>query len=228
MPHQSFTAPLRNQLPEIRLTPIVHLQTGETVTLIAETDKRFEERAVFGRAALDAERADAASQTPAAWLASLVERVARQAHVSTTERPIIVSTPLAALVHPDTATACDAAIKRTHLCPQEICLEICDAALSLPSTQTQAGIEALRRCGFRVSIDSTRSWQTAMSTSLRLLLDNIRIDARRLEAEAELEDRVEAASAAGMAVIAEHAPWRDGDYLASLGIEYALRPRVDA
>ena len=228
MQHPSFSSPSQQPAPRIRFTPIVHLQTGETVTLIAETDKRFEERAVFGRAASGAERDDAASHTPAAWLASLVERVALQAQATTSERPIIVSTPLAALVHPDTATACDAAIRRTHMCPQEICLEISDAALALACKDTQDGIEALRRCGFRVSIDSTRSWQTALSTPLRLLLDNIRIDARHLDYETALEDRVEAASAAGMAVIAEHAPWRDGDYLASMGIDYALRPRADA
>jgi len=228
MPNQFHSSPTSTPVQAIRFAPVVHLQTGETVTLIAETEKRFEERAVFGRAAIAAECSDAATQTPAAWLATHVEAIANHAHSNTTERPVIVSAPLAALVHIDTATACDAAIRRTRLCPQEICIEVSDAALALPTPDTQSSIEALRRCGFRVSLDATKSWQAALSTPLRLLLDNLRIDARHLETEPELEDRVDAAIACGMSVIAENAPWRDGDYLASLGIDYALRPRADA
>lgn len=208
-----------------RFVPVVHLVTGEAVTLFAETEKRFEERAVFGRAAPAAERSVPAS--PSQWLAGQVERIAHEAHSRTTERPVIVPAPLAALVDPDTALACDAAIRRTRLCPQEICIEIKDAALALPSKDTQAGIEALRRNGFRVSLDSTRSWQASLSTAFRLLLDSIRIDASLLEFEPELEKRIDAASACGMTVIAEKANWRDGDFLAAMGIEYGIRPRAD-
>jgi EAL domain-containing protein (putative c-di-GMP-specific phosphodiesterase class I) len=208
-----------------RFVPVVHLVTGEAVTLFAETEKRFEERAVFGRAAPVAERSVPAS--PSQWLAGQVERIAHEAHSRTTERPVIVPAPLSALVDPDTALACDAAIRRTRLCPQEICIEIKDAALALPSKDTQAGIEALRRNGFRVSLDCTRSWQASLSTALRLMLDSIRIDASVLEFEPELEKRVDAASACGMTVIAEKANWRDGDFLAAMGIEYGIRPRAD-
>ncbi len=228
MPHQSTSAPSNHLLPAIRFAPVVHLQTGETVTLLAETEKRFEERAVFGPAASAAERSAGAFHSPAAWLALHVEAVANDAHERTTERPVIISAPVAALIHPDTATACDAAIRRTRLCPQEICIEVTDAALALPTGDIQSGIEALRRCGFRVSLDATRSWQAPLSTALRLLLDNLRVDARHLEAEPELADRIEAASACGMSIIVENAPWRDGEYLASIGIDYAVRPRTDA
>ncbi len=227
MPHLSHSSCTNRQASPVRFAPVVHLQTGETVILLAETEKRFEERAVFGRVAPAAEGGGATS-SPAAWLAEHIKAIALDAHNHTTERPIIVSAPLAALIHPDTAMACDAAIGRTRLCPQEICIEIADAALALPTPEVQTGIEGLRRCGFRVSLDATRSWQSPLSNSLRLLLDSLRIDARCLENEPELEDRVEAAAAAGMTIIAENAPWRDGDYLASLGIDYALRPRADA
>jgi len=223
MPHQSSST-----ASAIRFAPVVHLQTGETMTLIAETEKRFEERAVFGRAVFAAECSDAASPSPAAWLAAHIEQVANNAHQRTHQRPIMVAAPLAALMHPDIAVACDSAIRRTHLCAQEICIEITDAAMALPSTDTQSTIEALRRCGFRVSLDATRSWQTPLSTGMRLLLDSLRIDAQQLELEPELENRVEAAVSCGMTVIAENAAWRDGDYLASLGIDYGLRPRTDA
>ena len=228
MPQQSPFASQTQVSSSIRFAPVVHLQTGETKTLIAETEQRFEERAVFGRAAIAAECSGASHPSPAAWLAAHIEMVANDAHERTVERPVIVSAPLAALVHADTPLACDAAIRRTHLCAQEICIEISDAALALPGADTQTAIEKLRRCGFRISLDARQSWHAPLDASLRLLLDGLRIDARNLESEPELEDRVEAAVACGMTIIAENAPWRDGDYLASIGIDYGLRPRTDA
>ena len=217
----SQPVPVRN-----RLLPVMHLETGDAVLLFAESEKRFEERAVFGRAALAAECSEVAS--PAQWMAEKVEEVANDAHYRTTERPVIVPIPMVALIHPDTAMACDAAVARTKLCPQEVCLEVEDAALALPSAQNaQDGIEALRRCGFRVSLNSTRSWQAPLSYSLRVLLDSMRVDARKIETDPELEDRIDAAACAGMLVIAENAYWRDSDYLNSLGIEYGVRMRAD-
>ena len=209
-----------------RLLPIMHLETGEAVLLFAETEKRFEERAVFGPAALAAEGSEVAS--PAQWMAEHLEAVAHDAHNRATERPVIVEMPLVALVHPDTAMACDAAIARTRLCPQEICLELQDAALALPAARSaQDRIEALRRCGFRVSLNSTRSWQCALDHKLRILLDSIRVDARKIESEDALQDRIEAAACAGMLVIAENAHWRDSYYLNELGVEYEFRMRAD-
>jgi len=210
-----------------RLLPVMHLETGEAVLLFAETEKRFEERAVFGRAAVAAERSDAVS--PALWIAGHVESVAHDAHNRATERPVIIEMPLVALIHPDTPVACDAAIARTRLCPQEICFEIQDAALALPAARNaQDSIEALRRCGFRVSLNATRSWQCPMSHSLRLLLDSLRVDARHIENEPELQDRIEAATQAGMLVIAENANWRDSYFLNEIGVEYGMRMRADA
>jgi len=210
-----------------RLLPVMHLETGEAVLLFAETEKRFEERAVFGRTALAAESSEAVS--PAQWMAGHVEAVAHDAHSRTTERPVIVELPLVALIDPDTAIACDAAIARTRLCPQEICLEIQDAALALPAARNaQEGIEALRKCGFRVSLNATRSWQCSLSHTMRILLDSLRVDARKIEGDEDLQDRIESAASAGMLVIAEHANWRDSYYLGELGVEYGFRMRADA
>ncbi len=210
-----------------RLLPVMHLETGDAVLLFAETEKRFEERAVFGRAARAAECSDAVS--PAEWMADHIEAVAHDAHNRTTERPVIVELPLVALIHPDTATACDAAIARTRLCPQEICLEVQDAALALPAARNaQDHIEALRRCGFRVSLNATRSWQCPLSHSMRMLLDSLHVDARKIESEPELQDRIETAASAGMLVIAENANWRDSYFLSELGVEYGFRMRADA
>lgn len=215
-------------MPAIRFVPVMHLQTGQTHTLLAETDKRFEERAVFGRAAITTESGFGGSPSPAEWLADQIEAIAIDAHYSIAERPVIVPAPLAAIADENVAMACDAAIRRTHLCPQEICIEISDSALAASSCDAQRAIEALRRRGFRVSLDATKSWQSPLSGAMRLLFESMRIDARHLSYEAALEDRVEAATASGMSVVAEHAAWRDGDYLGSLGIDYCLRPRLDA
>ncbi len=213
--------PVRN-----RLLPVMHLETGEAVLLFADAEKRFEERAVFGRVALAAERSDAAS--PAEWIAERVEEIAHDAHFRTTERPVIVPIPLPALLHADTAVACDAAIARTRLLPQEICLEVDSAALALPSAkEAQDGIERLRRCGFRVSLNATRSWDAPLGHSLRLLLDSLRVDARKIEAEDALQDRIETAAASGMLVIAENAYWRDSHFLGEVGVEYGFRMKSD-
>ncbi len=210
-----------------RLLPVMHLESGDAVLLFAEAEKRFEERAVFGRVALAAERSEAAS--PAQWMAEQVEDVAHDAHYRTTERPVILPIPMAALIHPDTAVACDAAVSRTHLCPQEICLEVDDAALATPSSQNAMdGIEALRRCGFRVSLNASRSWQAPLCYALRVLLDSMRVDARKLEDDEELLDRIDAAACSGMLVIAENAYWRDADFLNQVGIEYGFRMKTDA
>ena len=224
--HHSFDAQTASHARN-RLLPVMHLETGDAVLLFAETEKRFEERAVFGRTALAAECSEAVS--PAQWMAEHVEAVAHDAHNRTTERPVIVELPLVALVHPDTAMACDAAIARTRLCPQEICLEIQDAALSLPAARSaQSHIEALRKCGFRVSLNATRSWQCPLDHQMRLLLDSIRVDARKIDANQDLQDRIEAAADAGMLVIAENANWRDTYYLNELGVEYGFRMKADA
>ena len=215
------TRPARN-----RLLPVMHLETGDAVMLFAETEKRFEERAVFGPATGAAE--GSAVSSPAQWMAEHVEAVAHDAHNRTTERPVIVELPLVALIDPNTPMACDAAIARTRLCPQEICLEVQDAALALPAAQNaQTCIEALRKCGFRVSLNATRSWHSPLNHNLRILLDSLRVDARKIDGNEDLQDRIEAAACAGMLVVAENAYWRDSYALNMLGVEYGFRMRAD-
>lgn len=224
MRHSEYPRLAAQPSTQIRFSPVLHLHSGEPVLQIAETVRRFDERPQFG----PAHAIDHGANNPAQWLADQIEAIANMAHGTHDNRPIIVSLPVPSLVHPNTATLCDEALRRTRLCPQEICFEITDAALTLAKEDVQRGIEALRRCGFRVSVDATASWQAPLCAAMRLLLDNLRIDARALEADTELESRVEAAAASGMSVIAEHAAWRDADWLADLGVEYAIRPRADA
>ncbi|MEM6653888.1 MAG: hypothetical protein AAGA72_09470 [Pseudomonadota bacterium] len=212
--------------PRNRLLPVMHLTTGDAVLLFADTEKRFEERAVFGQTALAAERSETVS--PAHWMANQIEAIANDAHFRTIERPVIVEIPVVALVHPDTPMACDAAIARTKLCAQEICLEVQDAALAVSTSRdVLTAIKALRRIGFRVSLNATRSWSASLTHELRVLLDSLRVDARKIDLEEDLQRRIETAASAGMLVIAEHARWRDSYFLNALGIEYGVRMQAD-
>lgn len=219
--HQTLS-PQENSPNAIRFTPVLNLCSGEAVTLLAETMKGFEERVSFGPAT-DKQ----VPQSPATYIADHLLKIARLAHKQSEVRPVIVPISMAALIHTDTPMACDAAIRRTMLCHQEICFEVTDATLAVPSPEARKGLTALRKLGFRLSLDATRSWQSPLSTDLRILFENMRIDSRQIESEQGLGARIEAASSCGMQVIAENANWRDGDWLSHLGIDLAVRPRAD-
>ena len=142
-------------------------------------------------------------------------------------RPIIVPSPVAALSNPDTALACDMRVRRTSLCQQEFCLEFTDTAFAGDAADCTSRIAHLRRHGFRVSVDMRKSWQTPIAEGMRLLIDTLRVDARKLDDD-DLADACEVAAAAGIMVIAEHASWRDAENFARLGISAAIKPRTDA
>ncbi|WP_158085776.1 EAL domain-containing protein [Henriciella aquimarina] len=208
----------------VRFEPVIHLVKGDIVNLIAETPKRYEEFVAFGPSGMLAD-----TPSPAAWLADMVETVARAAaDEAAHSRPLMVSAPIAAMMHPDTPSACEAAAARSRILPQEICIEVTDASLSQSKKDVTRSIEALRRKGFRIAIDATQTWCTPLDTGLRLMLDSVRIDAGELWRSSDLMNRVEAAVACGMAVIAEKARYRDGSDLAALGIDLGARPRTDA
>ncbi|WP_084419238.1 EAL domain-containing protein [Henriciella litoralis] len=215
---------LIQDVDEIRLSPVVHLLTGEIVNLVAETPRAFDDRVSFGGNNQFISRI-----SPAIWLAHHVETSAMMAVDSqTSARPIIISAPISAMMHPDTPMACEAAAARSKLCPQEICIEVEDATLYQSKAEVMRSIQALRQRGFRVSVNATRSWCTPMDTDMRLLLDCVRIDANKIWVESDLLNRIEAASACGMGVIAENARYRDGEKLSAVGIELARAPKVDA
>ncbi len=210
-------------LPTVRFAPVVHLVKGDIVNTIAETPKRYEERVSFGESGLIAE-----CISPALWLAHHVETVATLAlRENVSARPIIIEAPIAAMMHPDTPMACEAAAARSRICPQEVCIEVTDASLSQSKADVTRSIEALRRRGFRVGVNATKSWCTPLDTGLRLMLDSVRVDANHLWREEDLMKRIDAAVSCGIAVIAENARYRDGDDLAVLGIELGVKPAVD-
>ena len=139
-------------LEETRLSPVVHLLTGDVVNLVAETCRSFEDRASFGGNGLFINRI-----SPALWMAHQIEAVAELVNEPrfANARPIIIEAPITALMHPDTPMACEAAAARSRLCPQEICVEVEDATLSQSKSDIVRSIEALRRRGFRVGVNAT-------------------------------------------------------------------------
>ena len=205
-----------------RLVDVYNLETGETVFLMAQCQRDFSERVRFGP-----RTGTPALQNPANWIAQNIEEIAYLSHDYSPVRPILIPVPIAAFMDENLVTACHAAILRTPLCPQEVCLEIDDATVTLMGPSLNPTLEALKRHGFRLSLNATLTATAALSENLRLLLDTLRLDARRFEKEADMQDRVEAARAAGIALIAENAFWRDGPYLARHGIDYGINPRRD-
>lgn len=209
---------------KMRLTPVLSLLDGDTHGLLSEAVEEFEERVSFGPAAKPSETPD-----PAEWLATQLERLARLlADRKNDDRPVIVAAPLTALAHSNTALAADAAIRRTEVCHQEICLEFGDAAFAGDPADVIQRVANLKRRGFRVGVDMRKSCTSPLGDGLRLLLDTLRIDASQLDTDQNLRETVEAARATGVFVIAENAKWRDGDYLESLGVLGATRPLTDA
>jgi hypothetical protein len=208
--------------PLVRFMPVVHLLGGDSLGLVADEPVEFEERAVFGRVAGEAQNA-------AKWMAMRLERVASAACAQEqSPRPILVTAPMAALADPNTAVACDAAVRRTILCQQEFCLMFPDAALAGDPADVTTRLARLRKAGFRVGIDMRHSWQTPLGESVRILIDTIRVDADAVEASQELCDVTATAHASGILVVADHANWRDGDTLADYGVAGAVAPMTDA
>ncbi|MCA8902208.1 MAG: EAL domain-containing protein [Hyphomonas sp.] len=209
--------------PPIRFHTVMDLASGDALGMAAELPVCFEEGPAFGPA-----RARQGEANAAKWLAERVGEIASHAHSFRHDhRPIIVPAPVAALSNPDTALACDVRVRRTSLCQQEFCLEFTDTAFAGDAADCTSRIAHLRRHGFRVSVDMRKSWCTPLADGMRLLIDTLRVDARHLDDD-RLVEACEAAAAAGIIVIAEHASWRDADHLARIGISAAINPRTDA
>lgn len=222
----ALLAEKRLQSGFVRFDAVMHLEAGDLLGVAAEEAMEFEERVSFGPVTGMAHTADADA---ASWLAERLVRVASAAYAQgATGRPILVSAPIAALADPNTAMACDAAIRRTAMCQQEFCLMFPDAAFSSETVDCTSRVARLRRCGFRVGIDMRRSWQTGLSESLRLMIDTLRIEAAAVHTSDELHEAAIAAAAAGILVVADNAAWREGPALAESGVTGAITPRSDS
>ncbi|WP_291076277.1 EAL domain-containing protein [Hyphomonas sp.] len=211
------------QKVHLRFQPVMHVLDGTAYGTVCELSRHYEERAAFGPAS----RSNTASE-PAKWLSDRLAEVASAAHTFDNRmRPIIVPAPAAALRDKNTAVGCDAAIRRTTLCQQEVSLEFPDAAFSDGHADAINHVAALRKRGFRVSIDMRKSWQSPLRQGLGLLIDSIRVDAEEVSESDELMDICESASHAGILVIADKANWRDGAFLERIGVKAGVRLRSD-
>ena len=209
---------------QMRFSRAVHLETGDAVSLIADLPRQYEERPRFGPAA-PAQPAE----TPVDWVArQLEDAVALSELAEDWTRPIHIPTPGVALCHPDLATVCEAAVARTRLTPQEICLQVRDSDLYEDREGAFEGVARLRSVGFRVAVDARRSWCAPDSEGLRAMLDSALVNACDLERDETLEAYAQRAHGSGLLVIAAGARWRDGETLAGFGITHALAPRTDA
>lgn len=200
------------------------LATYDAVGLVHSGGRAFEEQARFGHSAMLSDVPCPANALAERVESALVASTALGEHL----RPLQIRAPMAALAHPDTGPACEAAVRRARACPQEVCLEFEDCAFAQRPADAIRHVRALRRQGLRVGVDARRAWAAATNFQLRMMLDSLRVDARLLEHEPTLVDSIESGQAAGMVVIGEHAYWRDADYLIGQGVTLAVSPRADA
>lgn len=217
-------APTPHHGSPVRFETILHLTDARALGTRAELRHSFEDQVAFGPVSAAGACPDAAK-----WTGRQIDSVARALRAAPgAPTPVLIPAPLAALGAPNTALACDAAARSNALCPQDICLVFSDAAFAGDPADSSGRIAKLRRLGFRVGIDMRKSWQTPLSESLRLMIDCLHVDARRIEGQPDLVAVTSLAVAAGIRVFADGARWRDADMLGACGVIAAIAPRADA
>jgi hypothetical protein len=208
-------APMR-----LRFRPVVRLADGEAFGLHAETDRQFGE-VRFGHH-------DNTEASAGGWLGDLIERAARlAAETGVTQRPLSVTAPMAALFDRDAPMAAEAACMRARTLPSEIRIDFDDASVTALEDFAMDRLDAFRRKGFRVGLDARTSWRTPMSARARSTFEAVRVDMGTCISNDVPLSRLEAASADGVALIAENAFWRDAADLAGVGVHFAISPRAD-
>ncbi|MGB2074615.1 MAG: hypothetical protein ACPHYE_05265, partial [Henriciella sp.] len=100
------------------------------------------------------------------------------------------------------------------------------ALASTRSTPSQL-LKPFADAGFHITLDATQFDGGSALDITPELIGAIKIDAGWVDTE-ENTHLLEQARRENWAVIAENAAWRDGEYLASLGVHYAIQPRTDA
>ena len=211
--------------PQLRVHPAIHLCSGDMVGAFAEHATAFDDTPRFSLGQVDL----SSQTTPAKWLAEKILDLASYCDLTgITERPIIMPVPAAVLNDTGHVEAAVLAMAQTRLCHQEISFELTDAAITNSTDQAESFIRNCRKRGFRVSIDARTSQSMSLKPGMWLMIDSLRINADSICQEDALDEQIEIASQAGVAIIAQSPLWRECDYLASLGIDYGLKPRTDA
>lgn len=208
----------------IRIKPAMHLCTGDAVGAFAEHARGFEDRPKFNMGSNTKPQINVLD-----WISRSIQDLAVICEtLAYNERPIILPIPASALSQPGLIEACTQAIAQTRFAHQEISFEIKDCAIASSTYSLQWLITNFRKIGFRVSIDARKSWAATLPAPCWLMIDTLRVFPHQMDTETELEDMIANARAAGVAIVAEKPFWRDGEYLASLGIDYGLSPFADA
>jgi hypothetical protein len=216
--HSPSKAPDAGAIQKQRLTGVLDTLSGARLAGLVQSQRRFEERARFGVAYAPQEGA-------CLHLASEIETLANTiSQQASRDAFFILPCPAVALSDANTAIACDAAVRRSGLLHQEVCLEFSGSALESDSV---ARLARLKRSGFRLGLALTHCGPVALDNALRVLVDAIRIDARNLMQSAAYGDMLDAAASAGVLVAAQHAHWRDGALLSSFGVRGFIQPRTD-
>lgn len=213
-----------NTTGHLRLRPAIHLRSGDTVGAFTECPRGYDERPVF-TSGLKPTKPALASE----WVANQIAALGALCTLTDCmDRPLILPVPAAAITDPNMVDACVTAAAQTRLCNQELSFEFTDADLSRLGDGLPNFIRIFRQRGFRVSIDARKSWVLDLSAPGWLMIDTMRVRSTDIDDDCDLDEQIETARSAGVAIIAERALWRDGEYLASRGIDYALMPRADA
>lgn len=208
-------------LPSIRFRPSVHLLSGDLVGAYVDLRCKFEDRPSFHLHETSSRISD--------WVADTLKSVCKLAtEDNMVERPIVLPLPAASFGNTDIVTTCSNVMANSRLCPQEFCFELTDSALVEDPKHITAFFRSFRQRGFRIGVDARKSWQANIAPSTWLMVDTLRVTLPTDHVDVDLVNQIEAARAAGVAVVAEKVLWRDGERLADLGIEYALDPRTDA
>ena len=224
LPAATRTKPDSKVIP-VRASECYHLMTGDTVGAFVKYAHRFDESvaAMFSAS-------PKTNRSVCDWMHDQILHMDVYCRSLTfIERPLIMPAPDVSLSCVGTLVeACLHAVAQTRFCPQEISLEISSSVIEGNRQEALLFMNAFRRNGFRVSIDARRCWKADLSPSSWLLVDTLRFDASLLDTCQALEEMISIAAEAGVAIVAENAKWRDAEYLHSIGVAYALKPKADA
>jgi hypothetical protein len=219
----SGPAPRPVREPRLKFKPVVRLSDGAPFGLHVETDLAFEDT-FRPRHLVDSDLPSAS-----AWLGEMIERSALLAiSADAAQRPLSLTAPLAALAERDAPMAAEAGARRANVLPQEFRIDFLDASVTALDDLAMDRLDAFRRLGFRVGLDARTGWRTPMNARARITFEAVRLHPSRLDALEIPMSRLEVASAEGVALIAEHASWRDTGYLSEIGVHFAMAPRADA
>lgn len=217
-PRHETQRPVIPPPPSTRVRQTLSLPDGEPGVWVSETRDQFDDLTARTNA-----------NSPSEWVAELIEDLAETVRQEPDViRPISVSLPLSALTDKRLPSLIQRAVRAQNMCPQEIMLEVQDASLVQASDEQWAVFDALRRLGFRFSLDARRSSEMPLNENLRPVIERLRVQEDELLAFEHLQNRAEIVSALGGDVIVDRAHWKYVDQLVEFGATHAIKLLADS